>query len=155
MIFILYILWFIFNGRFTAETAVVGFAVCSAIYFGLCRLMGYSLKKDISALKKIHVFIVFFIFVLIHVIISNINVIRIILSAKKKPESEIVTFNAGLKEFNTKCLFANSITITPGTYTIGLKNGVYTVHALTPDFSKHLLESKVLKCVKKMEEKRV
>ena len=153
MIFVLYILWFIFSNAVTAETAVSGAVVCSFLYFFLCRFLGYSLKKDIMALKKIPSFIVFLLILFFHIVMSNIGVIRVIRSVKKKPDSEIITFNPGLKKFSSKCIFANSITITPGTFTVGLKNGVYSVHALTPEFSEGLEDSTILKRLKNMEEK--
>lgn len=153
MIFVLYILWFIFNEKITAETAVSGLIVCAVLYFFLCRFMGYSLKKDVKALKTFPLFLKFLIHIFINIILSNISVIKIILSQKKKAESEIVTFNPSLKKFGTKCLYANSITITPGTFTIKLKDGVYTVHSLIPSFSKDLNDSVILKYIKQMEEK--
>ncbi len=152
MIFALYILWFIFNEKVTAETAVSGLIVCAVLYFFLCRFMGYSLKKDIKAFKNIPLFFKFLIHLFINIVFSNINVIKIILSKNKKADSEIVVFNPSLKKFGTKCLYANSITITPGTFTIKLKDGVYTVHSLIPSFSKHLLDSEILKNIKQMEE---
>ncbi len=153
MIFILYILWFIFNGRFTAETAVVGLIVCCALYFFLCRFLGYSIKNDIASIKKIPLFIVFFVVLFFHIVLSNISVIKIILSPNKKPESKFVTFNPGLKKFTSKCILANSITLTPGTYTLKLEDGQYTVHALVPDFAKDLNNMPVLKYIRKMEDK--
>ena len=128
MIFVLYILWIIFNGRFTAETAVVGLIICCALYFFLCRFLGYN------------------------IVLSNISVIKIILSPNKKPDSKIVTFNPGLKKFSTKCILANSITLTPGTYTIKLEDGQYMVHALVPEFGKDLNNLQVLKYIRKMED---
>ncbi len=153
MIFVLYILWFIFNGRFTAETAVVGLIVCCVLYFFLCRFLGYSVKNDIASIKKIPLFAVFFIILFFHIVLSNISVIKIILSPHKKPESKITTFNPGLKSFSARCILANSITLTPGTYTLKLEDGQYTVHALVPDFAKDLNSMPILKYIRKMEDK--
>ena len=152
MIFVLYILWFIFNEKITAETAVSGLIVCAVLYFFLCRFMGYSLKKDVKALKTLPLFLKFIAVLFINIVLFNISVIKIILSTNQKPESEIVTFDPELKKFGTKCLYANSITITPGTFTIKLKDGIYTVHSLIPSFSKDLNESVLLKYIKQMEE---
>lgn len=155
MIFSLYILWIIFNGRITAEIAVIGLVVCLSLYFFLYKFLGYNLKKDISSLKTIPKFVVFLLVLFFQIVISNINVIKIILSPKKKPKSEIVEFETDIKSVNLRCLFANSITITPGTYTVALKDGRYSVHSLTPDFSNHLNRSGVLRCIKKMEDKNI
>ena len=152
MIFVLYILWIIFNGRFTAETAVVGLIICCALYFFLCRFLGYNIKNDIVSIKKIPLFIKFFVVLFFHIVLSNISVIKIILSPNKKPDSKIVTFNPGLKKFSTKCILANSITLTPGTYTIKLEDGQYMVHALVPEFGKDLNNLQVLKYIRKMED---
>ncbi len=152
MIFVLYILWIIFNGRFTAETAVVGLVVCCTLYFFLCRFLGYSIKNDIFSIKKIPLFIKFFVVLFFHIVLSNISVIKIILSPNKKPDSKIVTFNPSLKKFSTKCILANSITLTPGTYTVKLEDGQYMVHALVPEFAKDLDNLQILKYIRKMED---
>ena len=146
-------MWFIFNGRLSLETALTGIVVCGAIYGFLCRFIGYDIKKDISSLKKIHIFIAFLLTLFLNIAISNFIVIKIILSPNKKPNSEIVSFNPRLKNFNTRCIYAEAITITPGTYTVGLKNGEYQVHSLTPRFSKQLTNSAVLRYIKSMEDK--
>lgn len=155
MIFVLYFLWFIFNGRFTVETAVIGLIVCCAVYFFMCHFLGYSIKKDILSIKKIPLFIIFFIILFFHILMSNISVIKIILSPKKNPDSKIVTFNPGLKKFASRCILANSITLTPGTYTVKLEDGNYSVHALVPEFAKDLDSSPILKYIRKMEDKKI
>ncbi len=155
MIFVLYILWFIFNGSFSVQTFVIGFIVCCTLYFFLCRFLGYKVKNDIASVKKIPLFIKFVVVLFYYILISNISVIKIILSPKRKPDSQIVTFNPELKKFSTRCILANSITLTPGTYTVKLENGQYTVHTLTPEFSKELKKLHILKYIKKMEDNEV
>ena len=61
---------------------------------------------------------------------ANVDVIKIILSPKMEIEPAIVTFHTDLESDAAQVMLANSITLTPGTYTANLENGDYVICAL-------------------------
>ena len=62
---------------------------------------------------------------------SNIEVIRCIWQRQAAIEPSIIKIKASQKSDLFKALYANSITMTPGTVTMEIEGDEFTVHALT------------------------
>ena len=67
---------------------------------------------------------------------SNIKVARHILSPRLPIDPRTITVEAGQKDELDQVVYANSITLTPGTVSLRLHEGEITVHALTAEFAK-------------------
>lgn len=65
------------------------------------------------------------------IIVSNIYVARRILSGNVAPM--VIDVRASQSDELGEVVYANSITLTPGTISIGVRDGEITVHALTQD----------------------
>ncbi|MCP4184302.1 MAG: Na+/H+ antiporter subunit E [Hyphomicrobiales bacterium] len=72
------------------------------------------------------------------IIKSNMDVIRRIWLGSKSISPTIVTCKAGQKSDAGKVLYANSITMTPGTITMSIHDDILEVHALTRQAAKDL-----------------
>ena len=73
---------------------------------------------------------------IVEIIKANLATIRVILSRNcNQVRPQIFHFDSGLNRGFTQTILANSITITPGTYTAGIQNGTLTVHALNEEFA--------------------
>jgi len=62
---------------------------------------------------------------------ANISVVRIILSPKLPISPIMVPFRACMKSDLARMIYANSITLTPGTITTGTEGDILRIHALT------------------------
>jgi multicomponent Na+:H+ antiporter subunit E len=62
---------------------------------------------------------------------SNLNVTRIILNPKLPISTIMVPFAAKMKSDLCRVIYANSITLTPGTITTGVDGDILRIHALT------------------------
>jgi multicomponent Na+:H+ antiporter subunit E len=151
MFFLFYTAWFIFNGRVTVETAVIGFLICLFLYLFSVKYLGYSREREKRVIKKLPSIIKYIIVLFFSIIQSNISVMKVIIFGKKE-KSVTVKFTTDLKRDSSRCVLANSITLTPGTYTVGLKDGYFIVHGLLPEFCKDIEKSDFVKQLKKMEE---
>jgi len=67
------------------------------------------------------------------ILLSNINVIKCILSPKKSISPCIITLPVDQKTDLGKVIYANSITLTPGTVTLELSGEKIKVHALSQE----------------------
>lgn len=152
MYLILLVLWFIFSGKVTLEIALFGLVICSWLYWFMSKYMDYNVKKDIAVVKKIPLFLLYGVTLVIEVIKSNLAVIRIVLSPGLECEPTFVTFHTDLKSEVSRVTLANSITLTPGTYTCGLEENEYTIHALDKKFTEGIDESVFVKQLRKLEE---
>ena len=130
MYFLLLLLWMIFNGRVTLEVFLFGVVICGWLYWFISKHMGYNYKDEIRFAKKIPLYLKYAVVLVWEIFKANIDVIKIILSPKMEIEPAIVTFHTDLESDAAQVMLANSITLTPGTYTASLEKGDYVVCAL-------------------------
>jgi len=151
MFILLFVLWIIFNGNFTLEIALFGLAVAALIFLFSCKFLGYSLKKDIRIVKKIGLFCQYVFVLIIEIFKANFATIKLILSNRYNVEPVLVTFDVHFNTDVAKVLFANSITLTPGTITAEIDGDSYRVHALDNSFIDGINEGKIIDILHRME----
>mgnify|MGYP003303334274 CR=1 FL=1 len=130
MYVLLLLLWFIFNGRVTLEVFLFGAVICAWLYWFISKYMGYSYKRELQLVKNLPLYLKYAFVLLWEIFKANVDVLRIILSPKMEIEPAIVTFHTDLESEVSQVVLANSITLTPGTFTAGLEDGDYVVAAL-------------------------
>ena len=86
------------------------------------------------------------------IIVSNLNVAKIVLSPQIVISPQIVTIKTKIKSDFNKAIFANTITLTPGTLTISMDGDKIEVHCLKGEYSKELTNSAFEKIIMKVEE---
>ena len=126
-IFFLFIcLWFIFSGSKETFLVVCGFisiviTFCCCIFFRIISPESYVIK--FSFFK--------YIFTLLKdIILSSINVVKIIFSDTLDINPGTISINTSNLTNQEKVLFANLITMTPGTFVIAVEGDNFLVHAL-------------------------
>lgn len=62
--------------------------------------------------------------------VANVQIARMILDPRLPVDPVVVRFDSRLQALLAQTLLANSITLTPGTFTIDIRDGIFTVHAL-------------------------
>lgn len=129
MFFFLLALWLIFSGNLSVSTVVLGSVVSGLITLFCIRFMGYHPKSLILKLKKADKAVLYLLCLFKEIILANWAVLKLIYRPKA-PEPVLVHFRSGLKTDGGRVLAANSITLTPGTYTVSLDGDAYCVHAL-------------------------
>ena len=150
MFILLFLFWILINGKITLELVIFGLIISFAVYMFSCFFLNFSFKKDICLMKSLPLLISFMALLVIEVVKSNLNIVGVILK-NKTPEPAIATFNVGLKSNFLRVLYANSITLTPGTITISLTENEIVVHALRHEYLDGIDNSKLLKILMKME----
>ena len=152
MYFLLLLLWMIFNGRVTLEVFLFGVVICGWLYWFISKHMGYNYKDEIRFAKKIPLYLKYAVVLVWEIFKANVDVIKVILSPKMEIEPAIVTFHTDLESDAARVTLANSITLTPGTYTASLENGDYVVQALDKSkFGEGLDDSVFVKQLRKLE----
>ncbi len=66
------------------------------------------------------------------IVLANIDVAKAILGLTNDVQPSVFTIKASQTSDLGKAIYANSITLTPGTVTIALDDDEMTIHALTP-----------------------
>lgn len=152
MLLVLLLLWFIFNGKITFEIFMLGVLICGGVYAFMVRFMEYSPKKEWNVIRHIPLFVKYGVILVWEVIKSNLAVMRIILSPGLDAEPGFRTFEVDLDSQVARVTLANSITLTPGTYTVSLEENRYTIHALDMSFTENAEDSIFVKQLRKLEE---
>lgn len=151
MLFILFALWVIFNGKITLEIVLFGIALSVAVYLFCWKFLEYSPKKELVALRILPQVIGYFFVLISEVVKANVTAVKLIVSPKYEVEPVLVSFRTSLKSDVARTVLANSITLTPGTITVELNGDKLTVHCLDKEMAEGLEDSIFVKLLEKME----
>ena len=126
---LIFLFWLGLSGHFTP--LLIGLGVAStllAVY--LAHRMDILDHETHPALLTPHL-VRFWLFLAVEVVKANIDVIRRILKPGKSISLQLVTLPLPQKTDLARVIYANSITLTPGTITVYVSlYGKYTVHAI-------------------------
>lgn len=151
MFIIFFLIWIIFNGQFTLEIAAFGIVIAGVMYLFICKFLNYTPGKDIVLCKR-SVLLLHYVFVLlIEILKANGAVFRMIYSARYRLEPAVVHFKTDLHTTFARVILANSITLTPGTITVSLKDDEYVVHCLDKELAQGIDSSIFVKLLKRIE----
>ena len=152
MYFLFLIFWIILNGRFTLEILLFGLVISAVVYAFICRFMGYSPRKDFFLFRNLILLLTFAGVLVKEIARANLSVLKLILSPKYEPEPALIYFRTDLKYGVSRVLLANSITLTPGTITVEMKDGEYLIHCYDKTMGEGLDSSVFVSMLKKLEE---
>ena len=141
---LLCIFWILLSGHFSP--LMLGLGLLSvALTFFLAKRMNIINHESYS----LHLFSQlpsFFIYIIKKIIIANIEVVKCILKFKGKSISpQLIEIPTPQKSDLGRVIYANSITLTPGTVSIALSEDKLIVHALTKETAKDLAEGNMAK----------
>ncbi|MFP4478683.1 MAG: Na+/H+ antiporter subunit E [Candidatus Izemoplasmatales bacterium] len=137
--------WFVLSFEVSLYIAIIGFFVSLMVVF-----FNYDLifnKAEVTKLT-IRTFFSFFVLVFIllyNIVVSNIEVAKIVLSKKMPIDPGFVTIKNKLNKELNQALYANAITLTPGTLTVDMNHDEIVVHGLLRQQVKDLEGSRMEK----------
>lgn len=149
-LWLLLVLFFIIlSESLTLQNLMIGVIVASIVIWlsrgQLPDLRAFSLKHTLLWL--------WFIVVLIkEVVLSNIQVAKVVLSREMPIAPEIVDFTSQLKDDFLLTVHANVITLTPGTMTVEIQGPHFQVHCLSKIYAEGLYGSQLEQILLKIEE---
>ena len=151
MFFLLFAFWLILNGAWTTEIAIVGVVLCGLVYLFLWKFLDYSPKKEWACLKRLPRLVKYGFFLVGEIFKSAWATIRFIWSPKELVQPEVTSFHTKLRTDPGKVLLANSITLTPGTITVDVRDDLFLVHCLDENFAEGLEDSEMEKRIRGIE----
>ncbi len=125
----LFLFWLVLSGH--SEPLILGSGVFSCV---LVSYLAWRMDRE-----DLYVFPIRFswrapayvVYMIGEIVKANVNVVRIILNPKLPISPIMVPFRATMKSDFYRVIYANSITLTPGTITTGTDGDILRVHALT------------------------
>lgn len=131
---ILFALWVVFSGLFDAFHLTLGILSVAFITYFTTDLFFENRDRSLGDRIGETLRLIGYLFWLLwQIILANWHVLRLSLlpHGLKEVEPEILVFKCKLKTGFAKYLFANSITLTPGTVTISIVDDMFHVHSIS------------------------
>ena len=151
LFFVLFAFWLLLSGE-TDSAFLLGAGVfCCALtawFSARLEIVGDE-GQPVTGLRS---FLAYLPWLLWQVILSNIDVIRRVWRPKRSIEPRLFRLPIQLRHPVAKALYANSITLTPGTVTVRVENDALLVHALTEEAEVSLRDGKMEQRILQMEE---
>lgn len=148
----LYILfWIILSQNINIEVLSIGILICAAVAAFNKDLLRDNNEKNFT-LENIILWIKYLGILLKEIIISNFDVAKIVLSPQMKISPQLINYKTKIKYDFYRMIFANSITLTPGTITVLMEDEKMLVHCLKKESAKDISNSKFEKIILKVEE---
>lgn len=128
-VLVLFGLWLLMSGIY--KPLIVGLGLGSAIFAvyvvrRMDKIDGAQMDLKIDPMG----FLAYFGWLLVEIAKANWNVAKLILAPDVKLNQTFLHIPYGQKTSVAKTIFANSITLTPGTITVEVEDGTFLVHAV-------------------------
>ena len=122
-------LWLLLSGHY--EPLILAFGVFSSLLVTyLAMRMDREDRYDFPLILTPRL-VVYWVWLIREILKSNFRVARIILTPRLTISPIMVPFRACMKSDLARMIYANSITLTPGTITTGTEGDTLRIHALT------------------------
>lgn len=118
--------WFALSG----STAPLTLALGAVSAFAVARA-NRDVELVTDALRYAPRAVAYLPWLLKEIVVSAIQVMRIVLDPRLPVDPVLVRVVTGLQGDLARTTFANSVTLTPGTFTVDVENGEFVIHALT------------------------
>ena len=141
--------WLINSGIYTP--LILGFMVLSVGFVvALCRFMDV-IDGESQPLNLTFSIFPYWFWLIHQTILANIDVARLVWRGPAAISPRVITVKGLQKTDLGLVIFANSITLTPGTLSMDLNAGEITVHALTKESAEDVLSGEMNRRVARLE----
>lgn len=139
----LFLLWILFNGRFTWEIAAFGAVISIALAWFTERFIApqMTLKNQWQTFLRLPGYLRYIWLLVKEIVLANFAVMKLILSDREVVVPKLARFKTTLKTRTARVVLADCITLTPGTITVHLQDDDYLVHCLDESFESGLIDS--------------
>ncbi len=129
LIIVLLVTWLLLSGIYTP--LIIGFGIASCLLIALIARRMDVLDQEGHPIHLGPRIVLYWGWLFIEIFKANIDVAKCVISPKKHLRPSLFTSKLTQKSDLGKVIYANSITLTPGTVTVDLDDDTVLVHALT------------------------
>ncbi|MGM0652075.1 MAG: Na+/H+ antiporter subunit E [Bacillota bacterium] len=133
---LLMVFWLLISASLDWQHIITGVIFCSILTVFWSNLNISEKFKTEFTIKQFFLFIKYMILLTIEIISANIHVAVIVLNPKLPISPGIVIMRCDLERSLLRILYANSITLCPGTITVELEGNLLIVHAFTKEYGR-------------------
>lgn len=143
---LLFIFWFLLSGH--TAPLLLGLGLASVLLTVFLTKRMYVIDHESYPLHLSSRFPAFFLYLFREIVSANIDVIKRIVTWKRKSISpQLIELPLPQETDLGRVIYANSITLTPGTVSVCLKNDKIIVHALSREGAEELSRGKMARSI--------
>lgn len=148
---IMFFFWVLLSGMFDAFHLTLGIVSCLLVSFCSHELLFYG-KPDKAWMKRLMGVVLYSPWLFFQICLASIEISYIVLHPRmlEVMDPRLIRFRTRLKTNLARFIFAQSITLTPGTITVNMADNEFTVYALTKKAAESLpgeMEARVSKAL--------
>ncbi|NVL89994.1 MAG: Na+/H+ antiporter subunit E [Desulfobacterales bacterium] len=127
---ILFAFWMLLSGKFDAFHLTLGAICCALVAYLFHDLLFANVRVGDMRVVAAR-FIAYIPWLIQQILLANIHVVSLVVRRRMPIDPRVVKFKTKLETDISCVTLANSITLTPGTITMDIKDGVFYVHAVS------------------------
>lgn len=127
---VLSVLWLLLSGHY--NPLLIGLGAASVVLTMIIAMRMNVIDREGHPIHLAFRGLLYWPWLIKEIVVANIDVAKAILGLTDAVRPSLFTIKASQRTDLGKTIYANSITLTPGTVTIGLNGDELTIHALTP-----------------------
>jgi len=151
LLLLLFAFWLILSPAVSLQSVLIGIIVSVLVVLYSQDVVFSEEEVTIYSLGKLKIFIVYMFTLLAEIVKANIDVAKVVLSPSMPISPSFIKVHAVFKNDFNKVIYANSVTLTPGTLTVDVRGDEYVIHALTDAAAAGMDNSILEQYVKKLE----
>jgi multicomponent Na+:H+ antiporter subunit E len=145
---VLFAVWLLLSGHYTPFITTLGIASCALVVL-------VTLRMDLADREGHPIHLTwraptYWSWLVVEIIKANVDVAKLIISSKTPITPTLLRVKASQTSDLGQVIYANSITLTPGTISVDVANGEILVHALSREGADALLEGEMDRRVTRM-----
>jgi len=138
-------LWLLLSGKINIIMLGLGLASTLMVVYIANRMDGIDLEKYPAHMSIL--LLRFWLFLTREIVIANIDVVKRIFKPGKNISPQLFELPQKHKTDLARVIYANAITMTPGTVTVKLNSKTITIHSLTREAAQDLCSGRMAKNV--------
>ena len=142
LITFLAVLWLLLSGHYTPLLLALGAASCLLVWYISDRMDLVDHEEHPLHLRPVKL-VLYWIWLCGQVVISNVDVARRIIDPKLPIHPRLMKVRTSQRTELGQVIYANSITLTPGTVSLRVEGDEIVVHALTREAAEELQSGKM------------
>ena len=142
---LIFLFWFLLSGH--TEPLLLGLGVFSTLLTVFLANRMQVIDSESYPLRQIPRLLRFYVFLSKEIVLANIDVIKRIIKPGTTISPKVIELPAKKSTDLAKVIYANSITLTPGTVTMDITENKLKVHALSEEGAEDLMTERIADAV--------
>lgn len=147
LFFLLTLFWVTLSSSVSVESVISGILVSCFVIVNSQELKFSSDELPKFTIKTFFNLFYLLVVLIIEVLKANYYIAKIVLGPNLKIKPQLIKIEVKPKNDFNRFLYANCITLTPGTLTVDINENCFIVHALTDESAKSLKNNNIEKII--------